>query len=214
MNPDCVLSGEVVSRAPGNGLFLEGDGIQLLAVAFKVAEAEAGFEGELKGCTGDNVPGGEDEERGSGLPGEIAETVPGGCGDAAHFLNGVEEEIEDEERKVAVVQKEVAAAQGLIGIMTTNPEEAGTGIRTVGRRVEGIAAVDECERFISGREGTVSGGGCVLKQFGEDEGEPAGRVKRSAFRESSGREDGKAERARLGGMRELFQLVGMGKLLP
>ena len=57
----------------------------------------------MEGGTGDDVPGGKDEERDSGLPGEIAEAIPRGCRNTAHFLDRVKEEITDKDREIAVV---------------------------------------------------------------------------------------------------------------
>ena len=51
----------------------------------------------MKGSAGDEVPGSKDEKGCSGLPGKIAETVPGRTGDAAKFLERIEEKIEDEQ---------------------------------------------------------------------------------------------------------------------
>ena len=52
----------------------------------------------MKGSAGDEVPGSKDEKGCPGLPGKIAETVPGRTGDAAKFPDRIEEKIEDEQR--------------------------------------------------------------------------------------------------------------------
>ena len=105
----------------------------------------------MKGGAGDEMSGSKDQKGCPGLPGEIAEAVPGRTGDAAKFLERVEEKIEDEQRKAAVVQKEIAAAQRLIAIPTTNPEQAGTGVRAVGSRIKGVPAIDEGEKLSASR---------------------------------------------------------------
>jgi hypothetical protein len=131
--------------------------------------------------------GGEDEEGGAGLLGEIAEAVPGRAGDAAEFGERVELEVEDEEGEVAVAQKEVGAAEGLVGLAAADPEEAGTGSGAVGGGVEGVAAVDEGERgAINGRRGGL------LKNFGEDKGEAGGGTGGGKLGEGAGGEGRKA----------------------
>jgi len=113
----------------------------------------------VKGSAGDEVPGSKDEKGCSGLPGKIAETVPGRTGDAAKFLERIEEKIEDEQGEAGVVQKKIAAAQGFIAIPTTNPEQAGTGVRAVGSRIKGVPAIDEGEEFSASRR-EMGGSGC------------------------------------------------------
>jgi hypothetical protein len=109
----------------------------------------------LESGAGDEVFGGEGEEGGAGLFGEVAETVPGRGGDLAEFFVGVELEIEDEEGEVAVVEEEVGATEGFFGIAAADPEEAGTGSEPVGGGVEGVAPVDEPERLMVRSRQTV-----------------------------------------------------------
>jgi|TARA_B100000959_G_scaffold285494_1_gene360433 hypothetical protein len=146
------------SGAPNSSLFLVTDGLQIIPIAFEISESEGGIEGELKGGAGDEVSGSKDEEGYPGLPGEIAEAVPGRTGDAAKFLERVEEKVEDEQRETAVVQKEIAAAQGLIAIPTANPEQTGAGIHAVGSRIKGVPAIDEGEELSAGRRGMGGSG--------------------------------------------------------
>lgn len=72
--------------------------------------------------------------------------------------------------------------------MTPNPEEACTGVGTIGSGVEGIATINERKGFVFGREAAMRGRDSALKQFGENKGEPGGGLKRGEFGESSGRE--------------------------
>lgn len=64
-------------------------------------------------------------------------------------------EIENEQGEVAVTEKEIGAAEGFFGVMTTDPEKPGAGL-TIGSRIKGILAVDESERS---RRGAVFGVG-------------------------------------------------------
>ena len=43
---------------------------------FEIGEREAGLESDLERGAGNQVLGGEDEEGGAGLPGEVTEAVP------------------------------------------------------------------------------------------------------------------------------------------
>ncbi len=99
----------------------------------------------MESCAGDEMFGGEDEEGGSGLFGEIAEAVPGRSGDLAEFFEWVELEVENEEGKVAIVEEEVGTAEGFVGVVAADPEEAGAGGGPVGGGIEGVAAIDESE---------------------------------------------------------------------
>ena len=159
----------------------------------------------MEGGTGDEGTGGEEEEGGAGLVGKVAKAVPGGGGNLAKFFERVELEIEDQKGEVAITEEKVGTAEGLFGMVATDPEEAGTGGGAVGSGVEGIATVDEGERCVlllewrgfrvqGGRRRLGSGGVRLLQQFGEDEREPGGRSGGREFREGAsgkGRESGR-----------------------
>lgn len=166
--------------------------------------------------------GSEDEEGDAGLLGEVAEAVPGGGGDFAEFFERVELEIEDEEGEVAIVEKEVGAADGFIGIVTTDPEEAGAGGGAVRGGIEGVAAIDEGERgsvqctVFSIQWGVFSIQWrrvlFALEEFGEDEGESGSGAGGREFGEGAGGKGGELRGAanRSGGR---FGLMRFGKLL-
>jgi hypothetical protein len=154
---------------------------------FEVGEGEGGGEGELEGRAGNEMLGCEDEERGAGLLGEVAEAVPRGGGKPAEFLERGELEVENEKREVAVAKEEIGAAEGFLGMVATDPEKAGAGRGAVGGGVEGVAAVDEGERgAINGRRGGL------LKNFGEDKGEAGGGTGGGKLGEGAGGEGRKA----------------------
>jgi hypothetical protein len=102
------------------------------------------------------VFGSEDEEGDAGLFGEVAEAVPGRGGDLAEFFERIELEVEDEEGEIAIVKKEVGAADGFLGIVAANPEEAGAGGGAVRSGVEGVAPINEAERFAGSRGSTFA----------------------------------------------------------
>lgn len=166
--------------------------------------------------------GSEDEEGDAGLFGEVAEAVPGRGGDLAEFFERIELEVEDEEGEIAIVEKEVGAADGFLGIVAANPEEAGAGGGAVGRGVEGVASINEAERFAGGR-GSIfgflsallcgeEGNPVTLKEFGEDEGEAGGGAGGREFGEGAGREGGEMRRA-VNGSWGRFGLMCFGELL-
>ena len=62
----------------------------------------------MKGGAGDEMSGSKDQQGCPGLPGEIAEAVPGRTGDAAQFLERVEEKIEDEPDELKNLRQEAA----------------------------------------------------------------------------------------------------------
>jgi hypothetical protein len=126
---------------------------ELLAILSEVGEGEEGGEGELESGAGDEVMGREGEEGGAGLLGEIAETIPRGGGNGAEFGEGGELEVEGEKGKVAIAEKKVGAAEGLLGGVTPEPEETRAGLDTVGARVEGVGSVDEGEGDVGRGEG-------------------------------------------------------------
>lgn len=100
------------------------------------------------------------------------------------------------------MEKEVAAAQRLIAIPTTNPEEAGTGIGTVGSRIEGVPAIDESEGLFIERQEIMCGGwergspSILFQELGKDEGETGSGVKGREFGKASGGEGGKVGQGR------------------
>ena len=135
---------------------------ELLAVLGEVGEGEEGGEGELEGGTGDETVRGEGEEGGAGLLGEVAEAVPRGRCNGAKLGGRGELKVEGEKRKVAIAEKEIGAAEGLLGGLAAKPEEAGAGLGTVGTRIEGVGAVDEGEGDVGRGEGGRFGGAGIL----------------------------------------------------
>ena len=199
--------GAYLRAARGSQLARGGDG-QLISVAFEVPERERCIEGELKSGAGDEVLWGEDEEGDAGLFSEVAQAVPRGGGDVVEFCEWIELEVEDEEGKVAIVQKEVATAERFLGIVAADPEEAGARGGIVGRWIEGIASVDESDLvrlalvFILGFE-----------ELGEDEGQAGGGTYGSELGESAGGKGGQRGGEGEGRFRSLL-LMGSRELLP
>lgn len=113
------------------------------------------------------------------MPGEVAEAVPGGVGDGVELRAGGELEIENEKGEVSIPEQEVGAAEGFLGLMTTNPEEAGASFSPVRDRIEGIAGVDEGDS-LGGEE-----------ELGKKKGERRVGTGRGEFGEGSFGEGGK-----------------------
>jgi len=135
-------------------LFCGVEGLEeLLAILSEVGEGEEGGEGESEGGAGDEVMRSEGEEGGAGLLGEIAEAIPRGGGNGAELGERGELEVEGEKGKVAIAEKEIGAAEGLLGGVTAEPEETRAGLDTVGARVEGVGSVDEGEGDVGRGEG-------------------------------------------------------------
>jgi hypothetical protein len=168
------------------------------------------------------VFGSEDEEGDAGLFGEVAEAVPGRGGDLAEFFERIELEVEDEEGEIAIVEKEVGAADGFLGIVAANPKEAGAGGGAVGSGIEGVTPINETERFAGSRGSLFAvlsallcgeeGSPVMLKEFGEDEGEAGGGAGGREFGEGAGREGGEVRRAANGSWGR-FGLMRFGELL-
>jgi len=145
------------------GLGLEG-GEEFGAGKVEVVEGEWAGEGEAEGGTGNERGGGEGEEGSVGGFGELAEPVPGGAGDAAKLAGGECGEIEEDDGEVAVAEQEVGGAEGLGGVVATQPEESGAFLGGEGGGVEAVAGVDE-------DEWEAGSGGLVWFFFGEEGGD-------------------------------------------
>ena len=116
----------------------------LAAFDLQIREPKHITDRELQRSAGEERAGGEDEEGGAGLFGEVAEAVPGGGREdpGTEFAQGDELEIEDEKGEVAVAEEEVGTGEGLGRRVAADPEEAGAGLRAVGGGVEGVRGVD------------------------------------------------------------------------
>ena len=65
----------------------------------------------------------ESEQSGAAFASLIAETMPGGSGEAFEFSRGCEVKIEENEREIAVAEKEIGALDGLGDFPAADPEE-------------------------------------------------------------------------------------------
>jgi len=158
-----------------------------LAGLVEVVETEGGGGGEPLVGGGNEGPGGEDEKGGAGSFGEMPETIPGRGGKAAEFRERIEEEVENEKRKVAVTEEEVGATQGFLGMVTAHPEEAGAEGGTVGGRVEAIAPVDQGQFGDPGFEVRgVRTAFLRFKQGGEEQRKPGSGARRRTFHKRAG----------------------------
>ena len=68
---------------------------------------------------------GEFQRGDAGGLGELAEAMPGGVRDAAELSGGERGEIEEDEGEVGIGEQEVGGAEGLGGVVATQPVESG-----------------------------------------------------------------------------------------
>lgn len=101
------------------------------------------MKGEAKSGTGNERPGRKGEESGAGTAGEVAQAVPGRGRDPAEFPKGVELEVEDDEREVAIAQEKIGTAKRFPAVLAAHPEEAGTGGGAIRGGIEGVVPIDE-----------------------------------------------------------------------
>ena len=103
---------------------------------------------------GDDLSGGECDEGGGGLFGEVAEAEPGGARDFLEFFGFVELQVHEDEREVAVAQEEVGRSDCLGGFAAAYPEELLAEFGAGARGIEAVTAVDE-------NDGALVTDGCV-----------------------------------------------------
>jgi hypothetical protein len=123
--------------------------LQLGLFQLEVPERKSGTQSEATVRGGETRSGCECEEGGSGSAGFGPETMPDCVGDPLQLTIGSQVKIEEDEREIAIAEKEISALNGLRRFLATNPEEATAFLRAVRRGIKGVAAIDEGEREIA-----------------------------------------------------------------
>lgn len=106
-------------------------------------EIDLGVDLQADPGAGDELAGRADAAEGARFLGQRGEAVPDVGADLLELADGIELQIHEDERQIAITQEKVGAAEGLVGSAAADPEESLADVDARRLRIEGAPSIDQ-----------------------------------------------------------------------